>query len=204
MTLLTIPAYFPVPETLDTPERVPPQAPEGDPPQGAELNSPEMPEGDLPQEPDTVHLEPPATEPNTTTRTAKQPNAVPEVIDDQHEESLDPKPTQPSYREISTIRVAIILGSIIAGNCLCSGFICLCLWGFAKIDDLTLWEKRLFNTLSLLLSASLGFGIGLLCDQIGSLARGTLLRRKCYNIEGVCTMIPVAKCVIALSCGYGD
>jgi len=106
-----------------------------------------------------------------------------------------------SYREISIARSATLLGSIIAGNCLCSGFICLCLWGFSRFKDLSSWEKRAFNTLSLLLTAILGFGIGFLFDQIGLLARGTLLKRKSHSPKGVCTYhsntcmrTPMAKC----------
>ena len=46
--------------------------------------------------------------------------------------------------------------------------------------------ERGFNILSLLLSAGLGFGIGLLRGKIGSLPRGALLQRKCYPVAVVC------------------
>jgi len=117
------------------------------------------------------------------TEANKQPSKAlsPGFSQCQHEE-----PPQLSCKEISIVRSATYLGSIIAGNCLCSGFICLCLWGFSTFKDFSSWEKRGFNTLSLLLIAILGFGIGFLFDQIGLLARGTLLQRKCHSLKGVC------------------
>lgn len=97
------------------------------------------------------------------------------------------QPVQISYRAISTVRSACILGSIIVANCFCSGSLCLCFWGFSKINDFTLWQKRGFNALSLLLSGALGFGIGFLCDWIGLLARGPLLQSKPHSARDVCT-----------------
>jgi len=128
---------------------------------------------------------------NATTRASEKPNA---------EKPPDPYLNGPSYRAISVTRSAILLGNIIAGNCLCSAIICLCLWGFSKIHDMSKWEKRAFNTLSLLLSASLAFGIGFLFDQIGLLARGTLLQRNRYSMKGVCSSVLVANSGAALSC----
>lgn len=112
-----------------------------------------------------------------------------EWLNAESEKPPEPQLTKPSYRAISPIRTAILLGSIIAGNYVCGGLICLCLWKFSQIGDLTQRQKRAFNTLSLLLSAILGFGIGFLCDRIGLLARGTVLQRKSHSIEGVCITI---------------
>ncbi|KAF8423518.1 hypothetical protein EV426DRAFT_700130 [Tirmania nivea] len=114
-----------------------------------------------------------------------RPSAIPEAFMDHHGEPSDLQLTEPSYRTVSTIRAAIVLCSIIAGNCLCSGFICLCLWGFSKMNDLSQWEKGAFNTLLLLLSVVLAFGIGFLFDQIGLLARGTLLQHTGCCVEGI-------------------
>ena len=105
------------------------------------------------------------------------------------ERLLDSQLSEPSYRAISTVRSAIILFYIIAGNCLCSGFICLCLWRFSVINDLTQLEKRTFNALALLLSAALGFGIGFLFDKIGLFARGTFLQSKPHSVERVCATV---------------
>lgn len=113
----------------------------------------------------------------------KYPNAA---IEDQHQKPPDRQLTEPSYRAISTPRSAILLCYIIAGNCLLSGLICLCLWRFSKVKDFTQWQKRAFNASSLLLSATLSFGIGYLCDQIGLLARGTLVQGKPHSAKEVC------------------
>jgi len=130
---------------------------------------------------------PPPKTPEATVANEK-PNAIADPV----AETKEPlQPTQSSYRAISTGRSGIRLGSIIIVNCFCSGFICLCLWYFSKIDDLTRWEKRAFNTLSLLLSAALASGIGFLCDQIGLLARGTVLQSKPHSLKGVCASISV-------------
>jgi len=59
------------------------------------------------------------------------------------------------------------------------------------MDNLTQWEKLSFNTMILLLSAILGVGIGFLLDQIGLLARGTILQSKSYSVKEVCTSVPV-------------
>jgi len=52
-----------------------------------------------------------------------------------------------------------------------------------------------FNVLLLLLSVGLGFGIGFLFEQIGLLARGTLLQHNCYSMKGVCTNQVISCCV---------
>ena len=123
--------------------------------------------------------------------TPQAPEAGPDTAEARSENRylLAPQLSEPSYRKISTVRSAIILFYIIAGNCLCSGFICLCLWRFSVINDLTQLEKRAFNALSLLLSAALGFGIGLLFDKIGFFARGTILQSKPHSVERVCTSV---------------
>ncbi|KAF8423515.1 hypothetical protein EV426DRAFT_115312 [Tirmania nivea] len=92
---------------------------------------------------------------------------------------------EPSYSSISIVRSAILLCYIITGNCFCSFFICLCLWGFSKMERLPLWEVRIFNALSLLLSGALGFGIGFLLDRIGLLARGTLLQSQSHSVKEI-------------------
>ena len=107
--------------------------------------------------------------------------------------------TQSLYRGISTARSAILLGSIITTNCFCSGLLCLCLWSFSRIDNLKKQEKRGFNTLALLLSAALGFGIGFLCDKIGLLARGKVLQSKPHSVEEVCTGVSVINAFILIS-----
>ena len=94
--------------------------------------------------------------------------------------------TGPGNKTSFTTPSALPLCYIIAGNCICSGAICLCLWGFSTIENLTRWEKRTFNALSLLLSAALGFGIGFLYDRIGLFARGTLLQSRAHSVEEVC------------------
>ena len=118
-------------------------------------------------------------EPNASPEENEKPKVILHVAGSE-------EPLQPPYREISTARSATLLSSIIIANCFCSVIICICLWGFSKIDYLDKWQKRGFNTLSLLLSAALGFGIGFLCDQIGLLARGTILQSKPHSVKGVC------------------
>ena len=135
-------------------------------------------EADSPQNPEA--------DPSATSVAANEENVVPESIEDQHEIPPDLQPSGPSYRGISTIGSVIQLSYIIAGNCLCSSVICICLWGFSKIEDLTLWQKRGFNAISLLLSGVLGFGIGFLLDRIGLLARGTILQSKSHSMKEVC------------------
>ena len=120
---------------------------------------------------------------------AKMTKAVPDNIEGQHKEYPDPQPTEVSYRTISTKHAAILVGYIIAGNCLCSGIICLCLWGFSNKESVTNWERGGFTTLLLLLSVALGFGISSLLDRIGLLARGTLLQSKSQSVEGVRTTV---------------
>ena len=133
----------------------------------------------------------PTTE-NVYTRLQQTPEVNPDETDLPMvaERKAPLQPNQLSYREISTVRTAIRLFSIIIANCVCSGFICLCLGGFSKIDNLSKGQKRAFNTVSLLLSTALGFGIGFLFDRIGLLARGTILRSKPHT-AGVCTNISV-------------
>ena len=97
----------------------------------------------------------------------------------------------PSYRGISAVRSGIWLCCIIIANCFCSALICVCLGGFSKIENLTRWEKRSFNTLSLLLSAALGFGICFLFNQAGLMARGTILQGGPYSKKEVCASLTV-------------
>ena len=115
-------------------------------------------------------------DPNATPRENKAPNIIAETG----------LPLQLSYRAVSTIRSAILLSSIIIANCVCSGLLYSCLWHFSEINNLSKSQKRAFNTVSLLLSAALGFGIGFLCNEIGYLVRGTVLQSKPHSVEGVC------------------
>ncbi|KAF8423514.1 hypothetical protein EV426DRAFT_717345 [Tirmania nivea] len=146
---------------------------------------PETPEGDPPQEPKAVSLQSGEVDLHNTSEASEKPNAVAEVIEDCHGKPLDPQMTKLFSRASSTTHSAILLCYIIAGNCACSGAICLCLWGFSKIDNFTGWQKRAFNAVALLLSAALGFGIGYLCDSIGLLARGRLLQSKPHSVEEI-------------------
>ena len=189
-----------MPKAIAT-EAYPPPVSEAQPPQvpeATEIHPPQLPEAQPPQLPEATeaqHSQVPRpiqitkTDPRTTAETTREPKRVPEAVncEDQHEKCTGPL-TSPSYKAVSTVRFAIQLGSIILGNCLCSGCICLCLWGFSMVKDLTQWEKRAFNAMSLLLSAILGFGVGFMFDRIGLLARGTLLQHKCYSMEEVCVL----------------
>ena len=150
------------------------------------------PEGDPLPKPEADPLPTAAADSNATSG-ENRPNASPEVIEGQHGEPPDPQLDEPYafYRVVFTKHSAIPLGYIIAGNCVCSGCICLCIWGFSTIKNLDEWQKRPFNAMSLLLSGSLGFGIGYLFDQIGSLARGTLLQSKSHSVNEVCTSVRV-------------
>ena len=152
-------------------------------PDPASIKAPQKPEAS----PDTSER----GQSSATTGGSEKPNEKP----------LDLHLNGPSYRALSTSRSAILLSSTIAGNCLCSAFICCCLWGFSKVESLEKWQKRTFNSLSLLLSAALAFGIGFLFDRIGLLARGTLLQHNRYSVKGVCTSLVVAGFGLALACG---
>ena len=133
---------------------------------------------------------------HSTMRQISDPNAILEANGRPNSVMGNEVPVRPakpheSYRKISALRSASRLCCIIIGNCFCSALICLCLWRFSKIDKLTRWQKRGFNTLALLLSAALGFGIGFLFDQVGLMARGKVLQGGPYSKEGVCACHPV-------------
>lgn len=117
-----------------------------------------------------------APEPKTTGTTE------PTIVD-----SKTPTPILPSDHHISKVcfRSVIPLFLIFLINCVFCVAICLGLFGFARIPELERWQKRLFNTLALLLSAGLGFGIGCLFDQIGLFARGALLQRASHPVTDV-------------------
>ena len=110
----------------------------------------------------------------------------------EQEEFLQLTKPHESYSQISIVRSGAWLCLIISANCLISALICICLWGFSKVDNLTRWQKRSFNTSSLLLSAALAFGIGFLFDQVGLLAGWTVFQgsRPCSDKE-VCASILV-------------
>ena len=92
-----------------------------------------------------------------------------------------------SYQSISARLgcTSLLFFSIISLNSLCCAGICVCLWGFSRIEDLLQWEKRCFNALLLVLNGGLGFGIGLLADRIGLLIRGPLLQERSYSFTDV-------------------
>ena len=144
---------------------------------------PEMPVVNPPQNPGSVPPQPTEALHKGLAGPTKKPNVEVEITEEQ---PLDPPLTEPSYSTVSIRRSARLLVPIIAGNCLCSSFICLCLWSFSTIEDLDQWQKRAFNALSLLLSAALGFGIGFLLDRIGLFARGTVLQCKSHSVKEVC------------------
>ena len=80
-------------------------------------------------------------------------------------ERLNAEPEKPPdaklfYLAVSLTSSAILLASVIAGNCLCSGYICLCLWRFSQIDIFASDQVFIFNTCTLLLSAALGLWDG--------------------------------------------
>lgn len=104
-------------------------------------------------------------------------------------------PPSPSYKAISIPRNGAYLFLIILGNAICSGAICICFWHFSQKSHLVPWEKRVFNTLSLLLSAALTLGIGYLCDSIGLLARGGILQRTTLSVD--CVGVLDATCNIS-------
>ena len=90
------------------------------------------------------------------------------------------------YNQISTIRKALELCYIVIGNCICSGLIAVCLLCFSRQPNMSQWSKRSFNTLALLLSGAMGFGIGFLFDRIGIMARGKLLQSGFHSAKSVC------------------
>lgn len=94
--------------------------------------------------------------------------------------------SSPIYKRVSGIQSFIELGTILLGNCVLCTILAVCLWAFSNIVDLSGPEKRTFNTCSLLLSASLGFGIGFFFDRIGLLARGKILQSEANTAQGVC------------------
>jgi len=151
----------------------------------------------LPQMAKRDPSQPPEAYPNATAtagvdKKQKEPKPNPAMgLEDQHDEKNPDTPSliELSYSPISTLRTADQLCYIIVANCLCSACIVLCLWGFSKIDDLTGREKRAFNALSLLLSAGLSFGVGLLFDRIGLLARGAALQSKPHSVKAVCSVV---------------
>ncbi|KAG0633451.1 hypothetical protein HOY80DRAFT_1105449 [Tuber brumale] len=61
----------------------------------------------------------------------------------------------------------------------------ICLWTFSKMQPLSKWEQRLFNTLSILLSATASLGLGSLLGHLGSMLRWPLLARTVYQMQDV-------------------
>ncbi|KAG0633224.1 hypothetical protein HOY80DRAFT_653717 [Tuber brumale] len=60
-----------------------------------------------------------------------------------------------------------------------------CLWAFSKKHPMSKWEQRSFNTLSILLSASISLGLGSLLGHLGSMLRWPLLARTVYKMRDV-------------------
>lgn len=80
------------------------------------------------------------------------------------------------------------LGKIIALNTVIMMAICGCLYGFSIIDDLNVaggWDKRLFNSISIPLIASLSLGIGWLLLELGRIVRWPLLAQKPHLLHDV-------------------
>lgn len=113
---------------------------------------------------------------------------VPEVVRDPVPEELPKLSGTYGFKRVPTLVLLRSLLPIIFANSICSAFICVCLWSFSEnVSDMSRWEKRAFNALSMLSSGALGFGIGSLIDRIGLLARGALLQKKPHSVENVST-----------------
>ncbi|KAG0137922.1 hypothetical protein HOY82DRAFT_644982, partial [Tuber indicum] len=61
----------------------------------------------------------------------------------------------------------------------------ICLRAFSQLRPLSKWEQRLFNTLSILLTAIASFGLGSLLGHLGSILRWPLLARTVYQMQDV-------------------
>ena len=59
------------------------------------------------------------------------------------------------------------------------------LLGFSKLQRLTKWEQRGFNTLSILLPGMASLGLGSLIGHLGSMLRWPLLARTTYKMQDV-------------------
>ncbi|CUS15585.1 unnamed protein product [Tuber aestivum] len=59
------------------------------------------------------------------------------------------------------------------------------LWAFSRIHQLSKWEQRSFNTLSILLTAIASLGLGSLLGHLGSMLRWPLLARTMYQMQDV-------------------
>ncbi|PWW74783.1 hypothetical protein C7212DRAFT_353404 [Tuber magnatum] len=60
-----------------------------------------------------------------------------------------------------------------------------CLWGFPKMQPMSQWQQRFFNTLSILLTAVASLGLGSLLGHLGSMLRWPLLARTVYQMQDV-------------------
>ncbi|KAG0137925.1 hypothetical protein HOY82DRAFT_597192 [Tuber indicum] len=65
----------------------------------------------------------------------------------------------------------------------------MCLRAFPQLQPPSKWEQRLFNTLSILLTAIASFGLGLLLGNLDSMLRWPLLSRK---VDSILVMSPPA------------
>ncbi|KAG0634072.1 hypothetical protein HOY80DRAFT_929240 [Tuber brumale] len=61
----------------------------------------------------------------------------------------------------------------------------ICLRQFSQLQPLSKWEQRLFNTLSILLTAIASLGLGSLLGHMGSMLRWPLLARTVYQMQDV-------------------
>ncbi|CUS15582.1 unnamed protein product, partial [Tuber aestivum] len=61
----------------------------------------------------------------------------------------------------------------------------ICLWAFSQGRQLSKWEQRSFNTLSILLTAIASLGLGSLLGHLGSMLRWPLLARTVYQMQDV-------------------
>ncbi|KAG0137899.1 hypothetical protein HOY82DRAFT_644931, partial [Tuber indicum] len=61
----------------------------------------------------------------------------------------------------------------------------ICLRAFSQLRPMSKWEQRIFNTLSILLTAIASLGLGSLLGHLGSMLRWPLLARNVYRMQDV-------------------
>ncbi|KAF8242065.1 hypothetical protein K440DRAFT_497800, partial [Wilcoxina mikolae CBS 423.85] len=60
-----------------------------------------------------------------------------------------------------------------------------CLAGFSTINDMRIWAKRAFNTLSIVFISMLSVGIGSMIGELGKTIRWKLLASMPHNLQDV-------------------
>lgn len=104
--------------------------------------------------------------------------------------ALVPSPLNKNHDPRSHRRdLAKRLLSIVLVNCIMMGALMGCLRGFGIVKSLNTWEKRVFNALSLSITALVSIGIGSLVSEIGSMIRWPLLSREPHTLDDVCISI---------------